>query len=280
MARARDPNRDRAFEIYKEHNGDITNRAIAEMLGVPEKTIGSWKSKSKDNWNEKINGVLQTDERSTPIKTVKRERGAPIGNANAIGNRGNKNASAPKQNSNALTHGFFQKFLPEETLEIMEAMNERSPADLIWDQIQIQYAAIIRAQRIMHVESKDEMIKEIKKEKYGYSEVETTDEDGKTSSKYERTLDEVEYNFQFAWERQAQLLTAQSRAIGELRSSIRQFVEMADQDDERRLKLEQMQLNINKTKAEVEKLTEPTGDDDTLEIVITHKTERDSDASK
>ncbi|WP_116344242.1 terminase gpP N-terminus-related DNA-binding protein [Enterobacter cloacae] len=32
-----------------------TNRAIAKMFGVPEKTIGSWKS--KDNWNEKLNGV-------------------------------------------------------------------------------------------------------------------------------------------------------------------------------------------------------------------------------
>lgn len=68
MARARDPNRDKAFEIYKEHNGEITNRKIAEMLGVPEKTISGWKSKSKDNWKEKLNGVLQSDERSTPIK--------------------------------------------------------------------------------------------------------------------------------------------------------------------------------------------------------------------
>ncbi len=67
-------------------------------------------------------------------------------------------------------------------------------------------------------------------------------------------MDEVEYNFQFAWERQAQLLTAQSRAIGELCSSIRQYVEMADADDEGRLKLEQMQLSIDKTKVEIEKL--------------------------
>lgn len=66
MARARDPNREIAFDIYKEHNGDITNRKIAEMLGVSEKTIGSWKSKSKDNWAEKLNGVLQSNERSTP----------------------------------------------------------------------------------------------------------------------------------------------------------------------------------------------------------------------
>ncbi len=66
MARAKDPNRDKAYEIYKEHEGNITNRAIAEMLGVPEKTIGSWKSKAKDNWDAKLNGVLQSNERSTP----------------------------------------------------------------------------------------------------------------------------------------------------------------------------------------------------------------------
>ena len=57
MARQRNPKRDEAYEIYKQHNGDITNRAIAEMLDVPEKTIGSWKS--KDNWVGKLNGVLQ-----------------------------------------------------------------------------------------------------------------------------------------------------------------------------------------------------------------------------
>lgn len=56
MPRARDPNRDKAFEIFKEHSGDITNRKIAEMLNCPEKSIGGWKS--KDKWNKKLNGVL------------------------------------------------------------------------------------------------------------------------------------------------------------------------------------------------------------------------------
>lgn len=32
---------------------------------------------------------------------------------------------------------------------------------------------------------------------------------------------------------------------------LRQFVEMADYDDERRIKLEQMQLNMEKTKADI-----------------------------
>jgi len=189
---------------------------------------------------------------------TKRSRGAPVGNNNA------KGYGAPKQNKNAVTHGFFQKFLPEVTLEIMEAMNERSPADLIWDQIQIQYAAIIRAQRIMHVTDKGEMIKELKKAKYEYYPRSKEEGGG-----VEQATIEEEYNLQFAGERQAQLLTAQSRAVGELRSSIRQFVERADQDDELRIKLEQMQLNIDKTKAEMEKLDEKG--EGPMEIVIKRK---------
>ena len=78
---------------------------------------------------------------------------------------------APQKNQNAVTHGFFSKFLPEETLEIMEEIQERSPADMIWDQIQIQYAAIIRAQKIMFVSDKEEMIKELKKKRSLISEV-------------------------------------------------------------------------------------------------------------
>jgi phage terminase small subunit len=69
MARARDPKRDKSFEIWKEYKGNITNRAIAEQLNVPEKTIGAWKS--KDKWNEKLNRVLQSKIRSTPIKKDK-----------------------------------------------------------------------------------------------------------------------------------------------------------------------------------------------------------------
>lgn len=69
MPRARDPNRDKAFEIWKEKNGEITNRALAQQLAVPEKTIGAWKS--KDKWVQKVNGVLQTNKRSTPKKKEK-----------------------------------------------------------------------------------------------------------------------------------------------------------------------------------------------------------------
>lgn len=236
MARPRNPKRDEAFQMWLESKGQMLLKDIAEQLELSDSQIRKWKN--QDKWDDHLKGNVTKSNGNV----TKRSRGAPAGNNNAKGH------GAPKQNQNATTHGFFAKFLPEETLEIMEAMNERSPADLIWDQIQIQYAAIIRAQRIMHVESKDEMIKELKKHK----ETEWGEE--------------VEYNFQFAWERQAQLLTAQSRAIGELRSSIRQFVEMADADDERRLKLEQMQLNIDKTKVEIANLDKDR--DKSVRVVI------------
>ncbi len=93
-------------------------------------------------------------------KSVHTKIGGQPGNKNALGNSG---GAAPARNQNAVTHGFFSKYLPEETLEIMEEIQERSPADMIWDQIQIQYAAIIRAQRIMFVHDQDDMTKVLKK---------------------------------------------------------------------------------------------------------------------
>ncbi|MDC6268022.1 phage terminase small subunit [Lysinibacillus fusiformis] len=246
---------------------ETTKITLADLAEKHDIKLGTLKSrKSREKWSRDATEKDAT--KAGKVATKEKQVGAPKGNNNAKGNRGNPNPTPkfPKRNSIAEKHGFFSKFLPEETLEIMEAMNERSPADLIWDQIQIQYAAIIRAQKIMHVESKDEMIKELKKAKYDYYPRSKEDGGG-----VEKAVTEEEYEFQFAWERQAQLLTAQSRAIGELRSSIRQFVEMADQDDERRLKLEQMQLNIDKTKAEIEKLDNK--DDGPIEIVIKRKGE-------
>lgn len=173
---------------------------------------------------------------------------------------GGKSTGAPKGNQNAKKHGFFSKYIPQETLEIMGMLEEKSPADLIWDQIMIQYAAIIRAQSIMFVTDKDEMIKELKKEKHSESG------------------SEVEYEFQFAWDRQATFLNAQSRAMSELRSLIKQFNEMATEDDERRLKLEHMQAQIDKTKAETERLVKEKEDEAPPVITIIDEWSDDDDS--
>lgn len=57
MARARSPNRDKAFEIYKEHDGNIDLIQIANTLGISSGAIRGWKN--KDNWEGKINGTLR-----------------------------------------------------------------------------------------------------------------------------------------------------------------------------------------------------------------------------
>lgn len=56
MARARSPNRDKAFEIYKEHNGNIKLKDIAEQLQVKDTQIRKWKS--QDKWDDKLKGTL------------------------------------------------------------------------------------------------------------------------------------------------------------------------------------------------------------------------------
>lgn len=145
MPRSRDPRRDRTFRLWVESGGSKKLKDIAEELGITSSTIRKWKA--NDKWEEKIKGSALL------------RRGAPIGNKNAKGNKGgrasfgnknavgNKGGADPLRNQNAVTHGFFSKYLPEETLSIMEGIQERSPVDMIWDQIQIQYAAIIRCSK-------------------------------------------------------------------------------------------------------------------------------------
>lgn len=236
----------------KDYVKGMKYKDIAEKYEVSINTVKSWKKRY--GWNR---------ERGAPKEkgVHTKKRGAPKGNINAKGNNG----GAPKQNQNAVTHGFFSKFLPAETLEIIDGMQERSPADLIYDQIEIQYAAIIRAQNIMFVTDKNELIKELKKAKYEYYPRAKEDGGG-----VEQAVTEEEYELQFAWDRHATFLNAQSRAMSELRSLIKQFDEMAHVDDERRLKLEGMRLNIEKTKAEVEKISSGS-DDKPIEIVIKRK---------
>ncbi|MDN4139851.1 phage terminase small subunit [Bacillus velezensis] len=208
------------IQAYKDYVKGMKYKDLAEKYGVSVNTIKSWKQ--RHGWERKKG--------APPEKSVHTKIGGQPGNKNALGNSG---GAAPARNQNAVTHGFFSKYLPEETLEIMEEIQERSPADMIWDQIQIQYAAILRAQRIMFVQDQDDVTKVLKKEKPG------------------AFGDEQEWEFQFAWDRHATFLNAQSRAMGELRSLIKQFDQLAHEQDERRLKLEKMRLNIEKTKKAV-----------------------------
>lgn len=189
MPRLRNPNRARAYEIYEEHGGNITNREIAKLLGEDEKVIAVWKS--RDKWNV----VQQSGESCTT-----NNKGAQPGNKNASGH------GAPKKNSNAEKHGLFRKYLPEETISIIQDM-PTDPLEIIWHEIQIQYAAIIRSQQIMYVRDREDKTIE------------------KVESKVGNVIGES-WEVQQAWDKQANFLKAQSTAITSLKNLVKDYLEL------------------------------------------------------
>lgn len=96
MAKARNPDRIRAEEIYLEHKGNIELVKIAEIIGRPPGTVRGWKS--KDRWDEKLNGTFQEKKR----ERSKKKKGGQPDNKNAVGH------GAPPGNLNSLKHGAYQ----------------------------------------------------------------------------------------------------------------------------------------------------------------------------
>ena len=217
MPRARDPNREQAFEIYKESVGMIDLVEIASQLNLSPGTIRGWKS--KDKWDSKLNGALQKNtERS-------KRKGAQPGNKNSSG--------GPPGNKKAEKFGFFSKYLPEETVSIIQEM-PTDPLDVLWDQIQIAYAAIIRAHQIMYVRDRDD----------------------KTIEKIEHKDGNIigeRWEVQHAWDKQGKFLQAQARAQSELRSLVKQYDELLHKrwdlaSDEQKARIAQIKAQTDKLK--------------------------------
>ena len=71
MPRARNPDREKAEEIYLKHKGNIELIKIAEMLGRPPGTIRGWKN--KDKWDDKLNGTFQKNETKNTERSKKKK---------------------------------------------------------------------------------------------------------------------------------------------------------------------------------------------------------------
>lgn len=191
MPRQRSPKRDEAVKLWINSGKKMLLKDIAKVLNVSESQIRKWKN--IDQW-EKV--TLLNRNGNVTIQRKKNKGGQP----------GNKNATGPPGNQNARKHGFYSRYIPKETLEIMDQMSE-DPLDVLWMQIQIAYAAIIRSQKIMHVEDRfDKTIEKIE------------EKDGNVIGE--------RWEVQQAWDKQANFLKAQSRAQGELRNMIKQYEEM------------------------------------------------------
>jgi uncharacterized protein YjcR len=219
VPRARDPNRNKAFEIYKQHDGKIDLVEIASQLNLSPGTIRGWKS--KDKWESLLNGTLQKNtERS------KRKRGGQPGNTNASG--------GPPGNKKAEKYGFFSKYLPEETVSIIQEMPE-NPLDILWDQIQIAYAAIIRAQQIMYVRDRDDMTT---------TKIEERSGDASWGEKWD---------VQQAWDKQGNFLQAQARAQKTLEGMISRYEELLHKNWELSTEEQRARIEVLRTKLDADK---------------------------
>ncbi|EGT5474316.1 TPA: helix-turn-helix domain-containing protein [Clostridioides difficile] len=209
-------------KVKQDYLKGMKQKEISAKYDISLNTLKSWIKRY--NWSKE-------KKKGAPIN----KRGAPFFNKNSVG------YGAPKENKNAEKFGFFSKYLPEETRELIQEISIKDKFDILWEQITIQYAAIIRAQKIMYVKDKEEMIKELKKHE--------STENG----------EKIEYEFQFAWDRQASFLNAQSRAMSELRSLIKQYDEMIHKDwnlatEEQRARVEVLKSKINNQESKEDKL--------------------------
>ena len=212
-------------QIKNDYISGVMPKELAEKYDTSLNTIKSWIKRY--GWSKLKNGGAPSNAEGAPPNNVqsappKRKRGGQPGNHNATGPPGNKNAEK---------YGFFSKYLPEETVSIIKEMPE-DPLDVLWDQIQIAYAAIIRAQKIMYVR----------------------DHDDKTIEKVGESSGDVfseKWEVQEAWDKQANFLQAQARAQKTLEGMINRYEDLLHKNwdlatEEQKARIEQMRANTER----------------------------------
>ena len=238
MARQRSPERSKAFEIWKSSGGTKKLKDIAAELGVLDTQIRKWKN--QDKWDQKLKGTLPKSKGN-----VTKKAGAPRGNKNA---RGNQGGAAPVENKNAEKHGFFAKIFPDdpELHDIVNHVEEmKNPLDIVWENIIMQYTAIARAQKLMYVKNQEDIKKHLKKKKEG------------------DTFTEKEWEFQYPWDRHANFLQAQARAVQGLLTTIDRYQKMLPKS----LEYQEQQLKVEKLRTEIDNLNKDKGSKDTEDWV-------------
>lgn len=190
-------------DVYQDYCTGLKLKDIAEKYDISLNTLKSWIKRYK--WSK--------DKMRTPKVHPKQ---------NEI-----QKKSALNKNTNAVKHGLFAKYLPAETLELIGNIEMMSPLDILWENICLKYAAIIRSQQIMYVKDNNDVTKRI------------------TVDGSETTV----YQYKEAYEKQASFLMAQSRAMGTLMNLIKQYEEMCNG----KLATEEQRLRIEKLKKEIAK---------------------------
>ena len=145
MARKRDPRRDEAKKIWLESNGEKQLKDIADELNISDSQVRKWKS--IDKWSAELKGNVTIGK-----SNVTNQGGAPIGNQNAIGNKGNSRASPPVGNKNALKTGeyetIFYETLSDEEKDIYSSLND-DPSFVLSEEIRLLKIRQFRMMKII-----------------------------------------------------------------------------------------------------------------------------------
>lgn len=133
MARKRDTRRDEAKRIWLESNGEKQLKEIASELNISDSQVRKWKS--IDKWSAELKGNV-----TNAKGNVTNQGGAPFGNQNAKGNKGNSRASPPVGNKNALKTGeyetIFYETLSDEEKDIYSNLNN-DPSFVLSEEIRL-----------------------------------------------------------------------------------------------------------------------------------------------
>lgn len=150
MARQRDPRHDEAKKIWLESNGEKQLKEIALELNVSDSQVRKWKS--VDKWSAELKGNVTIGKSNVTF-----QGGAPFGNQNAKGNKGNSRASPPMGNKNALKTGeyetIFFETLSDEEKDIYSNLNN-DPSFILSEEIRLLKIRQLRMmKRIKEAES-------------------------------------------------------------------------------------------------------------------------------
>lgn len=150
MARQRDPRRDEAKKIWLESNGKKQLKEIASELNVSDSQVRKWKS--QDKWSAELKSNVTNGK-----SNVTNQGGAPIGNQNAKGNKGNSRASPPKRNKNALKTGEYETIffdtLSDDEKDIYSSLDD-DPSFVLSEEIRLLKIRQLRMmKRIKEAES-------------------------------------------------------------------------------------------------------------------------------
>lgn len=224
-------------QIKNDYLSGVPPKKLSEEYDTSLNTIKSWIKRYGWSKLKKEQGAPSKAEGAPSVVPGKRKRG---------GQPGNKNATGPPGNKHAEKFGFFSKHLLEETLSIIQEMPE-DPLDVLWDQIQIAYAAIIRAQKIMYVRDQEDV-----------TTTKIADSSGNICSE--------KWEVQQAWDKQANFLSAQARAQKTLEGMINRYEDLLHKNWD--LATDEQKARILQIKANTERMKSSGNDDGEDGVVI------------